>query len=146
MDCLILLDLLGAENPSMMSFYPSTNWLHEGLRAVEKRLGEEGLFANLGAPGWVGATWGKGGKGMPWFKPPGYGWGGISDDHLPFLHRGVEVLHCMSNAGDFLFTNLGILILSSTLVIPNPFPPVWHTLKVRPNLLLSICSSFMRVS
>jgi len=34
------------------------------------------------------------------------GWGGISDDHLPFLAKGVEVLH----------------------VIPSPFPAVWHTL------------------
>lgn len=31
--------------------------------------------------------------------------GGISDDHLPFMGGGVEVLH----------------------VIPHPFPRVWHT-------------------
>jgi glutaminyl-peptide cyclotransferase len=31
--------------------------------------------------------------------------GGISDDHLPFIWRGVETLH----------------------VIPQPFPRVWHT-------------------
>lgn len=31
--------------------------------------------------------------------------GGISDDHLPFIWRGVETLH----------------------VIPQPFPKVWHT-------------------
>lgn len=31
-------------------------------------------------------------------------YGGIQDDHIPFLQRGVEVLH----------------------IIPQPFPTVWH--------------------
>lgn len=35
----------------------------------------------------------------------GYG-GGVQDDHIPFLKRGVEVLH----------------------IIPVPFPHVWHTM------------------
>jgi glutaminyl-peptide cyclotransferase len=35
------------------------------------------------------------------------GGGGISDDHLPFMHKGVEILH----------------------VIPSPFPGVWHTME-----------------
>ncbi len=33
-------------------------------------------------------------------------WGGIEDDHLPFLHAGVPILHA----------------------IPSPFPSVWHKL------------------
>lgn len=33
--------------------------------------------------------------------------GAISDDHLPFIARGVETLH----------------------VIPQPFPKVWHTME-----------------
>jgi glutaminyl-peptide cyclotransferase len=33
--------------------------------------------------------------------------GGISDDHLPFITKGVSVLH----------------------VIPSPFPKVWHTME-----------------
>jgi glutaminyl-peptide cyclotransferase len=32
---------------------------------------------------------------------------GISDDHLPFMGGGVEILH----------------------VIPSPFPGVWHTME-----------------
>ena len=31
---------------------------------------------------------------------------GVQDDHIPFMARGVEVLH----------------------IIPTPFPPVWHTM------------------
>jgi hypothetical protein len=40
-------------------------------------------------------------------KPPSGGFLGglIEDDHLPFMRRGVEVLH----------------------LIPSPFPAVWHT-------------------
>ena len=34
----------------------------------------------------------------------GRGYGGIADDHLPFMARGVEILH----------------------MIPSPFPRVWH--------------------
>lgn len=36
-------------------------------------------------------------------------WGGVDDDHKPFLQRGVPVFH----------------------VIPIPFPDVWHKLEVR---------------
>jgi hypothetical protein len=36
----------------------------------------------------------------------------MGDDHLPFLHRGVSVLH----------------------VIAEPFPRVWHTLGVSMNV------------
>jgi len=36
----------------------------------------------------------------------------MGDDHLPFLHRGVSVLH----------------------VIAEPFPHVWHTLGVSINV------------
>jgi glutaminyl-peptide cyclotransferase len=32
--------------------------------------------------------------------------GYVADDHIPFMKRGVEILH----------------------VIPTPFPPVWHTM------------------
>jgi hypothetical protein len=35
-------------------------------------------------------------------------YGYIEDDHTPFLHKGVSVLH----------------------IIPQPFPKVWHTLAV----------------
>ena len=37
-----------------------------------------------------------------------HNFGGIGDDHVPFLRKGVNVLH----------------------VIANPFPRGWHTLKV----------------
>lgn len=99
----VLLDLLGAPNPLVKSYFPSTAWLFDGLVSAESRLGEAELFDE--------------GKKHPWKKwdsffmprtnfhvPMGY----IGDDHEAFLHRGVPVLH----------------------VITEPFPKVWHTLKV----------------
>lgn len=111
---LILLDLLGAPNPVILSYFPSTAWMFDALIAIESRLEQSG---HLRPP--------KGGKESlgvdrpaeqarafrSFFKPrqsalESNGW--IDDDHMPFLHQGVSTLH----------------------IIPTPFPTVWHTLKV----------------
>lgn len=93
-DALVLLDLLGAANPSLSSFYPSTGGLYDQLINVEARLGKAGKFRGLGETSWEGDK--EDGKGKSWFaERKGKTWvgGGISDDHLPFLQRGVEILH-----------------------------------------------------
>lgn len=103
---LILLDLLGAKNPLIKSYFLDTAWLFDAVVAVEKRLGDSGAFVygddkSMGAGGW-----------RSYFRPRtsstqniGY----MGDDHVPFLHRGVPVLH----------------------LIADPFPHVWHELSVR---------------
>ncbi|KAJ5201892.1 uncharacterized protein N7498_006555 [Penicillium cinerascens] len=99
----VLLDLLGSKSPYIQSYYPTTHWAYQGLGTLEQRLRSMKLL--------------KAGSGEPWFidsskdshqiKP----YGGIQDDHIPFLARGVEILHLI----DF---------------IPfKGFPPVWHTSK-----------------
>ena len=102
----ILLDLLGARQPSIRSFFIDTAWLFDSLISVERRLGESGAFAyandNDMAPG----------KWTSYFRPrttTSVNFGYIGDDHLPFLQRGVSILH----------------------LIPEPFPHVWHTIRVR---------------
>lgn len=93
-DVLVLLDLLGAPNPKIQSYYRETDWLFEEMRSADRRLRAAGLVDTTDAQ---------------WFREF-RGWAGmIDDDHRPFLHRGVPVLH----------------------VIPNPFPHVWHNFKVR---------------
>ncbi|CAE7213821.1 hypothetical protein P3342_012606 [Pyrenophora teres f. teres] len=91
----LLLDLLGSSNPTVPSYYPTTHWAYLRLSALEARLRSLSLLeSNPPTP----------------FLPDvnmTMGSGGISDDHLPFLHSGVEVLH----------------------VIPSPFPGVWHTVE-----------------
>lgn len=126
---LILLDLLGAPNPSVQSFYISTAWMFDGLIDVERRLDEGGLLERLnpdsvGKKGKAKTKKGTGAKRKTksFFKPRTGAsmYGGIEDDHIPFVKRGVSILH----------------------VIPTPFPKVWHTLKVCSTLfsILASCS------
>ena len=100
---LILLDLLGAPQPLIRSYYLETGWLFDALQSVETRLGNSGAFV-YGNNNLMAAN-----KWTPYFlerkrlQNTGY----IEDDHLPFLQKGVSILH----------------------LITEPFPVVWHTIK-----------------
>ncbi|KAF8969869.1 hypothetical protein BDZ97DRAFT_1725568 [Flammula alnicola] len=100
---LILLDLLGAPQPTIRSYFVDTAWLFDSLVSVERRLGDSGAFAyeeeNRMAPG----------KWRSYFLPRtsvNRNYGYVGDDHIPFLKRGVSILH----------------------LIAEPFPHVWHRL------------------
>ncbi|KAJ6490490.1 glutaminyl-peptide cyclotransferase-like protein [Mycena vulgaris] len=98
---LILLDLLGAENPLIRSYTLNTAWLFDALVSVEKRLGDSGAFAYGEEQSMVAGKWSS------FFYQRtrvDMNMGGIGDDHVPFLERGVDVLH----------------------LIATPFPHVWH--------------------
>lgn len=88
-DTLVLLDLLGTPDPQIPSYFRDTDWLHQNLGDVHTRLQHLDLAQNK--------TY------FPSDDFFAYG-GRIGDDHLPFLHRGVPILH----------------------LIPTPFPDVWH--------------------
>ncbi|KAJ7137715.1 glutaminyl-peptide cyclotransferase-like protein [Mycena epipterygia] len=99
---LILLDLLGAENPLIRSYTLDTAWLFDALVSTERRLGESGAFAYGEEQGMVAGKW------TSFFykrTTVDMNMGGIGDDHVPFLEKGVDVLH----------------------LITAPFPRVWHT-------------------
>ena len=91
----LLLDLLGAKDPNVPSYFKTTHWAYRRMAELETRLRGLGKF---------------GSKGREWFRDrdkDGHGlWlgGRIEDDHLPFMARGVDVLH----------------------MIPSPFPAQWH--------------------
>ncbi|KAL1410373.1 hypothetical protein Q8F55_004381 [Vanrija albida] len=89
-DVLVLLDLLGAPSPSISSYYRDTDWMFVQLSAVDDRLRAAGLVD-------------KGAK-EHWFSKYINQFSGIDDDHRPFLHKGVPILH----------------------LITSPFPAVWH--------------------
>jgi hypothetical protein len=81
------------------SYFPDTAWLFDALVRAEARLRDAGILD----PAVLGAT--------SFFRPRNaadISLGYMGDDHLPFLHRGVSVLH----------------------IIADPFPRVWHTLGV----------------
>jgi len=88
----MLLDLLGAAQPTIANYIPDTDRLFRRLVAAEDALRMRGLL-EVPQIFHFRDSW------RPFGRPS------ISDDHLPFMQRGVPVLH----------------------VIPYPFPSVWHT-------------------
>ena len=100
---LVLLDLLGAKNPQIASYYPVTHFDYQRLAALESRLRELGQLKSSGI------------HGKSWFvdrttdvrslkRQP------VEDDQVPFSGLGVKVLH--------------VIDADPTT---GEFPSVWHT-------------------
>ncbi|CAG8579469.1 4005_t:CDS:2 [Paraglomus brasilianum] len=97
-EVMVLLDLIGAKGPVLRNFYATTSWLFGELVELEKRLwtksflkdDDESLDSDMYFDSYM----------------PGSSF--IEDDHVPFLQRGVPVIHLIS----------------------WPFPHVWHTMMV----------------
>ncbi|NXU59344.1 QPCT cyclotransferase, partial [Turnix velox] len=92
-DLLVLLDLIGAPNPVFPNYFPNTLRWFQRLQEIEQKLHNMNLFKNH----FVERQ----------YFPNSALKGLVEDDHLPFLLRGVPVLH----------------------LIPSPFPAVWHTME-----------------
>ncbi|KAF9100590.1 hypothetical protein BGX29_006463 [Mortierella sp. GBA35] len=116
----VLLDLLGVENPRVPSYFGATHWAHQNSLAIEQRLWDAKLHG-----GQVLARRKEGRveerdeededdmdlleaeEPLAAFFTEKAPWGGVDDDHRPFMQRGVPIFH----------------------VIPTPFPDVWHKLE-----------------
>lgn len=101
MDLFVLLDLLGSKEPRVPSYFKTTHWAYQRMATVEKKLRKAGMFKSATE------------QTTPFLheaeKKETDMWAGgrVEDDHLPFLMRGVEILH----------------------IIPSPFPAgIWHTM------------------
>ncbi|KAL7274769.1 hypothetical protein RUND412_002323 [Rhizina undulata] len=96
-DLFVLLDLLGASDPKIPSYFKTTHWAYSYMSSLETRMRQKDMFeSNKKHPNnWFWETEDKDRNFNGWM---------VQDDHIPFLARGVEVLH----------------------VIPTPFPRVWH--------------------
>lgn len=88
MDLMVLLDLLGTPNPQFYSYISSGDRWFQHAADIELRLRRSNLLNT---------------KGQNFFNLFDAG-GVIEDDHIPFMRRGVPILH----------------------IIPTPFPSVWH--------------------
>lgn len=97
----VLLDLLGSKDPTIQSFFPTTHWAYRKIAELEKRFRDLKQFKSSSKSPWFihGSRDEHQLNGLPL----------IEDDHIPFLTRGVEVLHLID-------------------VGPFGFPDVWHTL------------------
>jgi glutaminyl-peptide cyclotransferase len=107
----VLLDLLGAAEPRVPSYFLTTHWAYQSMASVERRLRDMRKLKS--SPNHPSKRKEHKKQQEPMFlyegnKSDGVGFMGgmIEDDHIPFMKRGVEVLH----------------------IIPIPFPAVWHTL------------------
>lgn len=111
-DLFVLLDLLGAKDPRVPSYFKTTHWAYVNMADLEVRLRTLGLFKS--SPSRNSRRQLANGPlpdDEPFFLNEGVkvdseAWlgGFIGDDHVPFMARGVDVLH----------------------MIPSPFPKVWH--------------------
>ncbi|KAL8901650.1 MAG: hypothetical protein Q9207_005091 [Kuettlingeria erythrocarpa] len=101
----VLLDLLGDKNPTVPSYFPTTHWAYRKLADLEKRLRTLSLLESATTK--QGSSKRAVAPFLPDFDKSDDRWLGglIEDDHIPFMNRGVDVLH----------------------LIPSPFPRVWHT-------------------
>jgi glutaminyl-peptide cyclotransferase len=106
----VLLDLLGSANPNVPSYFITTHWAYESMATVESRLRKLRLLK----------TSPRNMQGQAMFlvdhnmctangcdEEDFAQRGSIADDHLPFMARGVQILH----------------------MIPSPFPDVWHEIE-----------------
>ena len=95
----VLLDLLGsAEDTPIPSWQHSSHWSYVKMAEIEQRLRDRGLFKSTKARTWLND---KDKKETDTFRSYV-----MQDDHIPFIARGVPVLH----------------------LIPARFPSVWHTI------------------
>ncbi|OXA61103.1 Glutaminyl-peptide cyclotransferase [Folsomia candida] len=90
MDMMVLLDLLGTSNIRLYSYFQETAHWYNTMLQSEQQLKRSNL--------WSGSTRTAIFQARTQF-------GGVEDDHIPFLQRGVNIMH----------------------LIPSPFPSVWHT-------------------
>ena len=95
----VLLDLLGsAEDTPIPSWQHSSHWSYVKMAEMEQRLRDRGLFKSKKGRIWLND---KDKKETDDFRSYV-----MQDDHIPFIARGVPVLH----------------------MIPARFPSVWHTI------------------
>lgn len=106
-----MLDLLGSAGPRVPSYFKTTHWAYKHMADAEDRLRKLGLMkSSPNHAAKVAKRKNKKPRAEAHFLPEGnkgddgFLGGFVQDDHVPFMARGVEILH----------------------IIPTPFPRVWH--------------------
>ncbi|KOC60619.1 Glutaminyl-peptide cyclotransferase [Habropoda laboriosa] len=93
LDMLVLLDLIGAPDPTFYNYFSNTEKWYSLLIAIESTLASLNKFESYS---YEQPT-------QKYFQPYSME-ASIEDDHIPFLHRDIPILH----------------------LVPYPFPKVWH--------------------
>lgn len=94
----VLLDLLGSAGPRVPSYFLPTHWAYRSMAALEKRMRDLKLLESRPTQAFLPDSDKAANR---------FGRSGVGDDHVPFMQRGVDILH----------------------LIPSPFPyGLWHTM------------------
>ncbi|CAK9798047.1 Glutaminyl-peptide cyclotransferase [Anthophora quadrimaculata] len=93
LDMLVLLDLIGAPDPTFYNYFGNTEKWYSLLIAIESKLASLNKLE----------SYSYGDAAQKYFQPYSME-AHIEDDHIPFLHRDIPILH----------------------LVPYPFPKVWH--------------------
>lgn len=119
-DLFVLLDLLGASNPTFYSYIKSGDKWFNHMVDTETRLNAiGGLMHNEHS-----SAISKGP--MAYFQPYSFR-AGIEDDHVPFMKRNVRIRNTLNiDQITCLTYSLPILQVSILHLIPYPFPECWH--------------------
>jgi glutaminyl-peptide cyclotransferase len=84
----VLLDLLGAANPKVPSYFLTTHWAYKAMASIEERMRRLGLLeSEPRAPFLPDAA-----KSSVQFRRYI-----VEDDHVPFMERGVPILHIITS-------------------------------------------------
>lgn len=112
----VLLDLLGASSPTIPSYFLPTHWAYRNMAELEKRMRDLSILESKPSKPFLPEV----DK-----KASSFGRGYIGDDHVPFMQRGVEILH----------------------LIPSPFPThLWHKMEDDgEHLDLETCRDWARI-
>ncbi|KAI1392743.1 glutaminyl-peptide cyclotransferase [Hypoxylon trugodes] len=94
----LLLDLLGAPDPNIPSYFLPTHWAYQGMAKIEERLRKLSLLHTKPKKPFLPDSEKQAQRFTRAF---------VLDDHIPFMDRGVNVLH----------------------IIATPFPDVWHKME-----------------
>ncbi len=97
----VLLDLLGAKDPIIPTYFKTTHWAYQNMAGLESRLRELGQYKSANGRNWLPES------NKDPHTPSAFPSYVMQDDHIPFMARGVEVLH----------------------LIPIQFPHVWHRIE-----------------
>ena len=95
----VLLDLLGAKDPSIPSYFKTTHWAYQNMATLEQRLRQLKQFRSSPGSRWLPDHEKDASSNFMSYV--------MLDDHTPFINRGVDVLH----------------------LIPLGFPSVWHKIE-----------------
>ncbi|KPM45888.1 hypothetical protein AK830_g648 [Neonectria ditissima] len=80
----LLLDLLGAADPRVPSYFLTTHWAYKAMALLEKRMRDLGVLETKPARQFLADSDKEASR---------FGRSYVDDDHRPFMERGVEILH-----------------------------------------------------